>query len=72
LNKNEHAGFAVLHIGFSYFETIASFLKGENSDGQSRIRFDYGLENVFASEFLVAKIKEFLEQNQNIPELSDK
>jgi hypothetical protein len=29
LNKEKDAGYAVLHIGFAYFECIASFLKGE-------------------------------------------
>jgi hypothetical protein len=31
LNDYEHAGFAVLHIGLSSFQTIASFIKGEGS-----------------------------------------
>jgi hypothetical protein len=42
-----HCGIAVLMIAGSYFESLASFLRGESSDGKSKQFFAIGLQNVF-------------------------
>lgn len=61
-DKNfEHSGFAVLHIGISYFEAIAIFIKGENSKGKSSSFFKFGFRDVFKNyikEWSGSKIKQ--------------
>ena len=47
LNNKPHAGFAVLHLSFSYFEFISIFMKGEDSDRRSKIFFKEGVSSVF-------------------------
>lgn len=48
LNNNKpHAGFAVLHLAFSYFEFIAIFLNGKDSQSKSKIFFKEGFLSVF-------------------------
>jgi hypothetical protein len=48
LNDNKpHAGFAVLHLSFSYFEFISIFMKGEDSNNRSKAFFKEGIKAVF-------------------------
>ena len=47
LNKEEHAGFAVLQLSFSYFEAIAIYETGEGSDRRSKKYFQQSLIDVF-------------------------
>lgn len=47
LTKYEHAGWSVLHILIVYFELIAIFQSGEDSDGRSEKFFTNGLLSVF-------------------------
>ncbi|MFA6143106.1 MAG: hypothetical protein WC738_07435 [Candidatus Omnitrophota bacterium] len=49
LNVEEHAGFAALHLCFSYFEFIAQFIYGESSKGKSKEFFKKGICTVFPS-----------------------
>src|SRR5438128_1505393 len=42
----QHAGFALLSILFSYFEMIAQYQKGEESDSKSKRFFELGIESV--------------------------
>lgn len=44
---SQHAGFAILNLIGSYFETIASYLQGASSEGQSAKFFAIGFRNVF-------------------------
>ena len=44
-----HAGFAVLHLCLSYFETIAKYEAGYTGDDQSKKYFKLGLASVFPS-----------------------
>lgn len=47
----QHAGFALISILFSYFEMIAQYMEGKDSDGKSTEFFCKGLESVFPGEF---------------------
>lgn len=54
---NEHCGFVVLQILFSYFETIEQYIKGERSNGESERFFIDGFKNVFPeADDKIAKI----------------
>jgi len=44
---NPHAGFAVLHLCLSYFETIGKYEAGYVGEGQSKKHFKLGLASVF-------------------------
>jgi len=50
LNKKEHAGFAALHIGLAYFESIAVFIKGKDSNGKSKSFFKFGFAEVYKAK----------------------
>lgn len=51
LNQQEHAGFAVLHLALSYFESIAIFLKGEESmNRRSTDLFKFSFYEVFEED----------------------
>ena len=43
----QHAGFAILSIIGSYFEAIASYIRGQSSESQSLKFFAYGFVEVF-------------------------
>jgi hypothetical protein len=45
--RSQHAGFVILQILSSYFEMIASFLKGESSDRRSAEFWAHGFFHVF-------------------------
>ena len=69
LNDNKpHAGFAVLHLAFSYFEFIAIFLNGEDSHSKSKRFFNQGFLSVFPDlsgkpESIVDELLEILYKN---------
>lgn len=46
-SKNQHVGFAVLKLVFSYFEMIAQYIEGQSSNGRAGIFFKKGVEYVF-------------------------
>lgn len=43
----EHAGFAVLHLSSTYFESISMYIKGESSDGNGGKFFKETFKDVF-------------------------
>jgi len=45
--SSQHTGFAILTLVGSYFETIASYLQGASSEGQSGKFFAFGFRAVF-------------------------
>lgn len=47
LVNEENAGFAVIHICFSYFEFIEQMIEGESSNNSSKIFFKKGIKFVF-------------------------
>jgi hypothetical protein len=46
-----HAGFALISILFSYFEMIAQYQQGEESEGSSQQFFKLGIDSVFPGRF---------------------
>jgi hypothetical protein len=46
-SKNQHVGFAVLKLVFSYFEMIAQYIEGASSDGHAEDSFKRGVGYVF-------------------------
>jgi hypothetical protein len=52
----QHAGFALISILFSYFEMIAQYQEGRESDKSQKF-FGIGLESVFPGEFSDAEKK---------------
>lgn len=49
LKEEEHAGFAALHIGFSYFEAISKFKNSTKGSGKG---FKKEIERIFHKDFL--------------------
>jgi hypothetical protein len=47
----QHAAFALVSILFSYFEMVAQYLEGADSEGQSKAMFRKGMEAVFPGRF---------------------
>lgn len=47
----QHAGFALMAILFTYFEMIAQYMKGEDSNRKSPKFFGKGIESVFKKKF---------------------
>ncbi len=47
-----HAGFALLYLVSSYFEMIAQYVNGEDSDGRSKEYFAKGFREVYGESYL--------------------
>lgn len=52
-----HAGFALMHLLFTYFEMVAQYKSGKSSVGESESMFCDGVEDVYPKKFSKAKRK---------------
>jgi len=69
--SSQHAGFAILAIIGVYFEAIASFMKGESSDGRSKEFFRSGFAEVFPTLLGQAEGHGFADPAEQIKKLAD-